>query len=178
MKALALTVLIASALALSMLTVNIVRVTVQTPDGSMNPVFLFQLQPGTRDEFLTCLLAAAIAAYFYAVVAWMDGKLSRMREEVIGDLPPAHLAQPLQVRLLKDAIRAGDLAAIGRYGTSDALDFCDERFMTPLELAELYGRKDVLEAVTKAVHGRAKPRFGIRVQTLESPQAQRQGTTP
>jgi hypothetical protein len=157
-----LSVLIATALGLVMLTANILCLTIHTPTGSMNPIFHFQLQAGTRDEFLTCLLAVAIAAYFYAVVAWMDAKLSHLREEIVDDAPVVHLAQPLEVRRLKDAIRAGDLTAIRRYATDTALAYSDERFMTPLELAELYGREDTVQALQNALKGKPGARFGIR----------------
>ncbi|RYU57573.1 hypothetical protein EWI61_12835 [Methylolobus aquaticus] len=162
MKAFALSVLIATLLALIMLTANILNITVQSPDGMMNPVFQFQLQTGTRDELLTCLLASVIAAYFYAVVAWMDGKLARLREELVADAPVIHLAQPLEVRQLKDAIRTGDLAAIRRYATDTALAYSDERFMTPFELAELYGRQDAVQALHRAASKKPGAHFAIR----------------
>lgn len=162
MKAFALSVLIATLLALIMLTAHILNITVQTPDGMMNPVFQFDLRTGTRDEFLTCLLASVIAAYFYAVVAWMDGKLTRLREELVADAPVMHLAQPLEVRQLKDAIRSADLAAIGRYATDAALDYSDDRFMTPFELAELYGHEEVVQALHRAASKKPGAHFAIK----------------
>jgi hypothetical protein len=91
----------------------------------------------------------------------MDGNLTRLREELVADGPVVHLAQPLEVRRLKDAIRAGDVALIRRYATDAALDYSDERFMTPLELAELYGREEAIQALQRAAKARTAPRFGI-----------------
>lgn len=164
MKALALTTMLATLLGLVMLTLNILMVTVRVPAGMMNPVIHLELVPGTRDEFLACLLATIIAAYFYAVVAWIDGKLHRLRAEVLGDTVESHLVQPPEVQQLKNAIRRGDLPAIRHCMTESALAFTDERFMTPLELAELYGREDVILAVRKAVQRKTGARFVISAQ--------------
>lgn len=150
MKAMALTVMIASLLGLVMLTLNIATVSVASPPGLMNPVVHFALLPGTRDEFLACLLASVIAAYFYAVVSWFDREIHRVRRDVFGDRGEEALEQPLDVRLLKSAIRSGDLAAVRRCATRSAFTFADAQFMTPVELAELYGRPDVIRAVRQA----------------------------
>ena len=160
------TVMLACLLGLSMLTPHVFTLSLKTPDGLVNPTLHLELIPGRRDEFLACLLATVISGYFYAVVAWTDGKLHRLREEVVGDAPEFRVAQPLEVLALKDAIRLADLPAIQRLATESALAYMDEHFMTPMELAELYGRDDVIRALQQAAQPKSGPRFGIRARRV------------
>jgi hypothetical protein len=70
---------------------------------------------------------------------------------------PSVLAQPPEVRLLKDAIRSGDLVAVRKYARKPALEFLDDRFFTPVELAELYGHEAIVAAL-RSTSGSASKR--------------------
>jgi hypothetical protein len=64
------------------------------------------------------------------------------------------------VKRLKDAIRAGDLRAIGKIEDEDALAYMDEHLLSPFELADLYGDERVIEAVGKAYRKQPGGRYG------------------
>jgi len=164
MKALTLTLMLAALLGFAVLTLNAVSVTVAQPEGLMNPIVHFALAPGTRDEFLSGLLGSAISVYLYTVVTWIDRQLCALRHDGSSATTAVELAQPLAVRQLKDAIRAGDIDAVHRWATRATLAFSDDRFMSPLELAELYGRDEIVRALRAAAARNPAPRISISAQ--------------
>jgi hypothetical protein len=150
MKTAAFAVMMIGWMGLAMLLARIAVVIPEIDTGLANPGVRIELRPGTQVYFLASLLAALIGSYIYAVVAWIDRRLERLHASLPTETLRDAYEQPPEVKLLKDAIRAGDVAAVRRYAGETALAFTDERLLTPYELAELYGDPAVIAAVSEA----------------------------
>jgi hypothetical protein len=150
MKTAAFAVMLIGWVGLAMLLARIAVVVPETDAGLVNPGIRIELRPGTQVYFLAGLLAALIGSYIYTVVAWVEWRLKRLHASLPAGAEREASAQPREVKLLKDAIRAGDVAAVRRYAGEAAFSFNDECLLTPYELAELYGDPAVIAAVGEA----------------------------
>lgn len=171
MKSAAFAIMVTSMAGLVLLLANIGSVSVHTPPGMFNPTFHITVSPGTEPRLLFALLAAAMSVYLYRVVVWTERGIERLQSALPAKRSRDRVVQPLAVKRLKAAIRARDIAAIRRYAAKpEVLEFKDERLLTPLELADLYGDEEVLAAlnVVLAENGfgtpaeRQKPGFSNR----------------
>jgi hypothetical protein len=149
MKTIAFALLALSLCALAAILARIGVIEVDVDTGLLNPTIHLSVMPGTRDILFTGLLAAAFSAYGYAAIRWTEHRMQRILSLMTRE-QPFEYAQPLAVQRLKNAIRAGDPAAVERLATKTASSFRDERFFTPFELAELYGDERVISALNKA----------------------------
>lgn len=120
------------------------------PDMGLNPGIRIELRPGTQAYFLAGLLAAVVFSYIYGLVLWIERRLAQLRDLVPKTNGHDIIHQPRPVRRLKAAIRAGNVDAVRRHALASALDFEDQRLLTPYELAELYGNPEVIAAVGAA----------------------------
>lgn len=150
MKTVALSLMIVLWIGFALLLGKIAVVTPVPAPGLANPIFHVHLSPGSESYFLTGLWAALLGSYLYTLTVWCEQRLERLQ----GALPqPARQdteQQPPEVKRLKDAIRSGDPSAVRQYAVETALRFEDERWLTPYELAELYGNPAVMDAVAAA----------------------------
>lgn len=144
--------------------------------GLANPTVHLTLDPEFRDVLFAMTLVAAISAYCFATITWTEQKLEEIRSLVHQTRTASEVRQPLEVRLLKDAIRAGDTAAVQRHAKPSAFSFIDNHYLTPLELADLYENQPVIDALRAAMqkHGRRGSTPGAPVMPLSSQFALRQ----
>lgn len=177
MRTTAFLIMTSSFLVLIGVTHRAVTISVSVPPGMLNPTIHFSLHPDSRDIFYSTLLAAAVSAYGYAVIAWTEQRLEQLRASIAGAEPENGFTQPADLRLLKDAIRAGNVAAVRRYARESVLQSADERYLTPLELADVYGRQPVVDALGAAMlkHAKRNAAPGQRVALPSSPFSLRRG---
>lgn len=151
-------------------------ISVSEPPGLLNPTIHFSVHPEYRDLFFATLLAATISAYCFAMIAWTEQKLNQLRALIAGTRSKRVFIQPPDVRLLKNAIRAGNLTAVRKCAKESAFRVTDERYLTPLELADLYERQPIVDALRAAMlkHAQKRAAPGQQVAVPSSPFALRQ----
>jgi hypothetical protein len=152
MKTTALTVTATTVAAFIMLLLKTTTVTVYHEAGLLNPILRFQVPP-ERETYLTMgLLTVAYSMYTYWIIACFNENLAALRQAMPKPEETAGETQPLKVRALKDAIRSGDPQAVRELANDGfALNFADARYLTPLELAELYGNENVIAIIRDAL---------------------------
>jgi hypothetical protein len=150
---------LASVLAFAAVSAQGVSISVEPVPGLANPALRLQLRPGMAGTWLAASLWAATAVYVAVVVGWMTRGLERFSALVPVGGNGAGGRQPPAVRELKDAIRRGDIAAVGDYATPAALAHEDEALLSPFELAEIYGNPAILAILLEAY----RRHFGARL---------------
>ncbi len=151
-------------------------VTVLHPPGLANPTVRLTVDPDFRDILFAMLLVAAISAYCFATITWTERKLQEIRSLIDRRRMSTGPRQPDSIRLLKDAIRAGNADVVRSHARRSALDVIDSRLLTPLELADLYENQDVVDALRAEMERQARRRkfSGSTGTPISSPFALRQ----
>lgn len=170
MKHTAFLIMTSTLVALAWVTYHALSFSASTPPGLLNPNLQFALHADSREAFFSTLLACGVSAYSFAMISWTEGKLDQLRGVIEGGRTPTVVAQPVEVRLLKEAIRSGDLAAVRKHAKKSVLDLVDEHYLTPLELADLYEQQPIIKALTAAMlkHAEKKRPPGQRILTPSS----------
>lgn len=151
MKAIALLILATCVLVLVWVISRAFTVSLSNASGLLNPTIHLTLHPDFREMFFATLLAASISAYCFAMIAWTEQRLDQLVALISGVGSESGFIQPRDVRLLKEAIRSGDLAAVRKHAKWSAFEAIDDRYLTPLELADLYEHPPIIDALRSAM---------------------------
>ena len=113
--------------------------------GLANPTLRIDILASEKSALMTALAAMLIAGYVWIVVMWVDRKLTALTLNVADERQRrvAYGSRPLQA--LKAAIREGDLQAVrDQINKLGSIPKEEEDYLSPEELAELYGHQDIL----------------------------------
>ena len=124
--------------------------------GLINPRLHIFCCPGREAELVTAFITMVFAWYIWFVVAWVEEKWQDVTNLVRSDDANADQDEPLALRALKEAIRADSVEQVRRQidalNSLDAAYRPDTDYVTPLELADLYGNEEIIAILA--------PRFG------------------
>lgn len=154
MRLIAALIMIVSQIALIWVLHEAVEIAVAHPRGLTNPTLHFSLNPDLRDMVFAMSLVAAVSTYCFALVSWIARQLTPSKPDKVAT-PPA-TRQPASLRLLNDAIRAGDADGVRKFAKRTAFDRLDDEALSPWELADLYENQAVIEALRSAMVKRAQ----------------------
>lgn len=171
MKAIAALIMAGSLIAWIWVLHEALVIAVTNNAGLTNPTVHISVRAEMRDMVFAMSLVAAVATYCYALVRWMERRFAAITPSEAEALAPTTSGQPSSLRLLKDAIRRGDVAAVRRLARRTTLEIGEESAFTPLELADLYGNQDVVDALQVALSKLAQTTASKRERpvTLSSP---------
>lgn len=113
--------------------------------GLANPTLRIDVMPDAKPRLVIAFVVMFVTWYVWLVVAWVDRRMAKISaSQAQASEPEANGMRPLQP--LKDAIRRGDFDAAYRYVRSvGRLPREDEDRLSAEELAEIYGREEILE---------------------------------
>lgn len=146
-------------------------ISVSHSPGLINPTIQLGLKPDFRDMLFAMLLVAAISTYCYGSIAWTEKKLQEIRSLLGASHATESSRQPEEVRRLKEAIRSGDAGAVKRHAKRAAFRYNDDHFLTPIELADLYGNQPVIDALRTEMLKQARQK-AVPGQPVSAPSSQ------
>ncbi len=150
MKTIARVLMTLSWIALAIFLARTAVLSPQIDTGLSNPALRIELPPDKQAYFLAGLFAALLSTYIHGVVAWIDWWMERSQALLPLDSSLDTHWQPPEVKRLKAAIRSGNAEEARCCAVDSAFTFKDEQWLTPYELAELYGNPAVIAAVRAA----------------------------
>jgi magnesium-transporting ATPase (P-type) len=125
--------------------------------GLLNPFFHFQVLSGMQVYLIIGLLAVAYGVYTHWIVEQLNQNLMTIRQLLSQPVEIVEETQPVRVKTLKTAIRSSDVQTVREFAMDgNTMAYADERFLTPLELAEIYGNESIIAIIKEALEWREK----------------------
>lgn len=170
MKAVAALIMAGSLIAWIWVVNEALEIAIHPSPGLTNPTVHVSVRAEMRDMLFAMSLVTAVATYCYALVRWMERRFAAIGPSDTQVVPSDGIRHP-PLALLKEAIRRGDVAAVRRLARRATLEAGENSALTPLELADLYGNQEVIEALEAAIRKLAQtsPGTGRRPLALSSP---------
>lgn len=130
-----------------------VTVEVIPQEGLLNPVYKFGVKPGKGIYLALAASVLALALVLFLAVRHKEKKnIQRQQAVSEGKLPENIPAQPMDLKLLKEAIRQSDVQKVREIIAAGIwLPSKEEGHLTPLELAKLYGDEAIIAEIQAAL---------------------------
>jgi hypothetical protein len=150
MKSLAILLILLSLLGFSVTLIKLLSITIEHPAGLLNPTLHIMVDKSEFVLFLIWAMSVAASVYIYLLICWVEKSLAVTTACISSMHDYAPQGQPLELPRLKESIRAGDVDSVTENATWAALSYRNDDFLSPYELAELYGNTAVISALLGA----------------------------
>lgn len=150
MRAFSFRVLLASLAGFAMTALQYVSVSLDYPEGMLNPDIEIHVDGDGKAYLMDWLLGLGLIGYIHLLVERTQTRLDQLQDALAAHAHGAHRNPPTPAQRLMEAVRLADIEAVRQLANADTLRGAGDSTLTPFELADIYGNQQIIDELSKA----------------------------